>query len=196
MICRTSAPRLATLRARLAAMAALVAVAYALAGCATIPEDRCPSVDWTAQGVQDGRAGHASDRLVKHREACAGARIAPDERAWLEGRRVGLAEDCRLPEAVDHGLAGRGYAGVCNDPRYGRLHAAARRVRDSRAKVTGIERDIAERRRDIADGNTSDIRRDILRGQVRDLEGQRLRARDARGDAERALDALRREFGA
>lgn len=174
---------------------AAAALAAGVAGCATIPEDKCPSVDWAALGVADGRAGHPADRLVKHREACAGANVAPDERAYLEGRRAGLVEYCRLPTAIDHGLAGRGYAGVCNDPRYGRLYGAARRVHDARSKAGAVEREIAEKRRDIADGSTSDVRRDILRGQVRDLEGQRYRARDAQIDAERALEALRRELG-
>jgi hypothetical protein len=174
---------------------AIAAAALAVASCATIPEEKCPSIDWYALGVDDGRAGHAADRLGKHREACAGAKVDPDERAWLEGRRTGLAEYCRLPGAVDNGLAGRGYEGVCSDPRYGRLYSAARRVQEARVRIAEIERDIAAARRDIADGNTPDIRRDILRSQVRSLEGDRNRALNARAEAERALDALRRELG-
>jgi len=173
-----------------------VVVALALGGCATIPEEKCASIDWFALGVEDGRAGFASDRLVKHREACAGVKVAPDERAWLEGRRAGLADYCKLPAAVDLGLAGRGYAGVCSDPRFGRLYTAARRVYDTRARYTTLEQQIAEKRRDIANKDTSEVRRDFLRREVIDLESQRNRARDARGDAERALDALRRELGA
>ncbi|CAG0961434.1 hypothetical protein BURK2_00758 [Burkholderiales bacterium] len=170
-------------------------IACALSGCATIPEDKCASMDWKALGVADGRTGYAAERLVQHREACAGVKVAPDERAYLEGRRAGLVEYCRLPAALDHGLAGRSYAGVCNDPRYGRLYTAARKVYESRAKVPEIEREIAGKYREIGDAKTSDVRRDILRKQVRDLESQRSRLRDARSDAESALDALRRELG-
>lgn len=178
------------MRVPLVALAAL-----ALAGCATIPEEKCASMDWYALGVEDGRAGYAADRLVKHREACAPAKVAPDERQWLEGRRAGLVEYCRLPAAIDYGLAGRGYAGVCNDPRFGRLYTAARRVHDARARIATIDREIAEKQREIADKDTSDVKRGFLRREVIDLDGQRNRARDARSDAERALDALRRELG-
>lgn len=172
-----------------------IAVAsLALSACATIPEEQCPKVDWYTLGVQDGRDGYSAERLADHRKACAGVKIEPDERAWLEGRRAGLADYCRLPGAVESGLAGRGYAGVCSDPRYGRLYTAARRVHDAHAKVAEIDRDIAAARRDISDGNTPDIRRDILRGQVRGWENDRRRAVDASIDAERALDALRREL--
>lgn len=170
-------------------------IAAALSGCATIPEEQCAGMDWKALGVADGRVGYAAERLVQHREACARVKVAPDERAYFEGRRTGLVEYCRLPAALDHGLAGRSYAGVCNDPRYGRLYAAARKVYESRAKVPAIEREIADKYREIADAKTSDVRRDLLRKQVRDLETQRSRLRDARSDAESALDALRRELG-
>lgn len=170
-------------------------VALALASCATIPEEQCPKVDWYALGLADGRDGAPAARLADHRKACAGVNVEPDERAWLEGRRAGLVEYCRLPGAVSAGLAGRGYAGVCPDPRFVRLYAAARQVFDARAKVSEIDRDLASARRDIADPNTSDIRRDILRGQVRSLENDRRRAVDRLRDAETELQGLRRASG-
>ena len=175
---------------------ALLAWAWAtLAACTTMAVQACPITDWYAQGVADGRAGHASDRLGGHREACPDTTAVPDERAWLEGRREGLAEYCQPHRAVDAGLAGRGYAGVCRDPRYGRLYTAARRVHDTRSRVASIERDIAAKRRDIANGSTSEVRRGFLRRDVLTLESDRNRARSAQSDAEVALDKLRKELG-
>lgn len=175
---------------------ALLAWAWAtLAACTTMAVQACPITDWYAQGVADGRAGQASDRLVRHRESCPDATAVPDERAWLEGRREGLAEYCQPHRAVDAGLAGRGYAGVCRDPRYGRLYTAARRVHDSRSRVASIERDIAAKRREIANGSTSEVRRGFLRRDVLTLESDRNRARSAQSDAEVALDRLRKELG-
>ena len=167
-----------------------------LAACATMAAQACPIADWHAQGVADGRAGYASDRIVRHRDVCPDATPVPDERAWLEGRRAGLADYCQPHRAVDAGLAGRGYAGVCRDPRFGRLYTAARRVHDARSRVASIDRDIAANRRDIADRNTSDLRRDMLRRQLRTLEGDRHRALGAQTDAQAALDKLRQEHGA
>ena len=46
---------------------ALLAWAWAaLAACTTMAVQACPITDWYAQGVADGRAGHASDRLGGH----------------------------------------------------------------------------------------------------------------------------------
>jgi hypothetical protein len=84
---------------------------------------------------------------------------------------------------------------VCRDPRYGRLYTAARRVHDSRSRVASIERDIAAKRRDIANGSTSEVRRGFLRRDVLALESDRNRARSAQSDAEVALDKLRKELG-
>ena len=174
---------------------AAAAFALASAACAALPGDRCPSVDWYAQGVADGRAGLAADRIVAHREACRGAGAAPDERAWLEGRRAGLADYCQPRNAIEAGLAGRGYAGVCRDPAFGRLYRAARSVHDARRRVASVERDLAAKRRDIADRNTMEVRRDFLRREVLSLESERRRARDAQSEAEAALDRLRFELG-
>ena len=186
---------------RRAALLAVV-VATAVGGCATIPEEKCASIDWFALGVEDGRAGFASDRLVKHREACAGVKVAPDERAWLEGRRAGLVEYCRLPAAVDHGLAGRGYAGVCSDPRFGRLYTAARRVYDTRARYTTLElRDRREAPRDREQGHVGgearlppprgDRPREPAQPRARRARRRRARARRAAARTRRLTDAPR-----
>lgn len=185
----TPPPRLEEVRAGRLAVAALALV---LSACETIPEAQCPKVDWYALGVEDGRAGYSAERLADHRKACDGVRVEPDERAWLEGRRAGLTEYCAPPRAIENGLAGRGYAGVCSDPRYGRLYRAARRVHDARAKVAEIDRDLASARRDLASNEQSGV----LRRQVTGLANDRARAVDEALEAQRALDALRRELRA
>ena len=69
-------------------------------------------------------------------------------------------------------------------------------MHDARSRVASIDRDIAANRRDIADRNTSDLRRDMLRRQLRTLEDDRRRALGAQTDAQAALDKLRQEHGA
>jgi len=192
---RPAAQELAMKRLPAARPAILAWAGPALVACATMAAQACPITDWYAQGVADGRAGYASDRIARHREACPDTKAVPDERAWLEGRRDGLAEYCQPRRAVDAGLAGRGYAGVCRDPRYGRLYTAARRVHDARSRVASIERDIAASRRDIADRTTSDVRRDMLRRQLLTLEGDRHRALGVQSEAQATLDRLRQELG-
>jgi len=77
-----------------------------LGGCATIPEDQCAKVDWYDLGVTDGRAGQVADRLLRHREACAGVQVVPDEQRYLQGRQEGLAEYCR-PDNAQRGRVWR-----------------------------------------------------------------------------------------
>ena len=183
------------LPARRAARALLAWAGPALAACTAMAAQACPITDWYAQGVADGRAGYTADRLVRHRESCPDATAVPDERAWLEGRRAGLVEYCQPHRAIDAGLAGRACAGVCRHRRCGSLYTAARRVHDARSRVASIERDLATKRRDIADRDTSDVLRGFLGREALSLEPERSRARGARADAEAALDRLRGDPG-
>ena len=75
---------------------ALMAMSLALGGCATIPEEECPHVDWFALGVEDGRHGYPEARIVQHREACLRAGVQPDEQRYRAGRLQGLAQYCTL----------------------------------------------------------------------------------------------------
>ena len=61
--------------------------AAVLGGCATIPEDQCAKTDWYELGLKDGRAGYTAERVVQHREACAGVKIEPDELLYLQDAR-------------------------------------------------------------------------------------------------------------
>lgn len=167
----------------------------ALAARAAMAVQARPIADRYALGVADGRAGYASDRIARHRDACTDATPVPDERARLEGRRAGLVEYCQPHRAIDAGLAGRACAGVCRHRRCGSLYTAARRAHDARSRVASIERDLATKRRDIADRDTSDVRRGFLGREALSLEPERSRASGARADAEAALDRLRGDPG-
>ena len=62
--------------------------------------------DWYELGLKDGRAGHSAERLVQHREACAGVKVEPDELRYLQGRKVGINEYCEPENASRDGMAG------------------------------------------------------------------------------------------
>jgi hypothetical protein len=181
-------------RRRLAA--ACAGAALLVAACASIPPERCASVDWREQGVDDGRAGFGPARLQRHREACAAVGVVPDAAAWEDGRAAGLVEYCRLPNAIRQGLARHAYDGVCADPRFEQAWAAARRFGDARYRVEHIDGQIDWRERELLTNSKlgEDKRADYV-AEVRSLGRERERAIAEREDAARSLDRLRRQLG-
>jgi len=160
-----------------------------LAGCATIPEDQCAKVDWYDLGVNDGLAGHSAERLLRHREACAGVRVVPDEKRYLQGRQVGLAEYCRPENAQREGLAGRPYADVC-DAAYKRIYQAAYAVASLKRRIQSNLDEVSRKETELRDQKTSDSKRNQLRSEIRELDRRRESLRDELFTAERELDRI------
>lgn len=172
------------------------ALAAALTACATIAPEECARTDWHALGIEDGRDGQPASRIERHADACAQVGVVPDAAAWEAGRELGLPEYCRLPNAIERGLAGRAYAGVCDDADFARLHDAARQVADVRREIEAVDRDLAWRERQLATSKKLDDRdRARLWSEIRSLERKRDRLRDDRIDATLRLDRLARELG-
>ena len=160
-----------------------------LGGCATIPEEQCAKVDWYDLGVTDGLSGHPADRLLRHREACAGVKIVPDEKRYLQGRPVGLAEYCRPDNAQREGLAGRPYANVC-DQAFKRIYQAAYEVSSLRRRINNNLDEVSRKENELRDKKTSDSKRNQLRSEIRDLDRRRESLRDDLFTAERELDRI------
>lgn len=171
-------------------VAAAAAFAAALGGCATIPADQCAKTDWYELGLKDGRAGYPAERLVEHRDACAGVKVAPDEMRYLQGRKLGVAEYCTPENAFRDGLNGNSYAGLC-DANFARNHAAAAQVASLRKALETNRSAISWREAEIRGDKASDSRRANLRSEIRDLDRQRDGLRDQMVAAERTLDRLR-----
>ena len=93
--------------------AALIFVALAMSGCASMNKSECLAVDWRVIGYEDGVAGHAGDRVAVHRKACAKHGVAPDLERYQQGRREGLEEYCRPGNGFRVGARGDAYHGVC-----------------------------------------------------------------------------------
>ena len=162
-----------------------------LTGCATIPEDQCAKVDWYDLGGKDGRAGKAADRLLRHREACAGVNVVPDEKRYLQGRQEGLAEYCRPDNALREGLTGHPYADVC-DAAFKRLYQAAYAVASLKKRISSNLDEVSRKETELRDQKTSDSKRNQLRSEMRDLDRRRESLRDELFTAERELDRQRK----
>lgn len=91
----------------------LVPVLALLAGCATLSEQQCHSVDWWQLGHADARAGADPGHVHLHREACQRFGIAPDAQAWLAGYGEALPLFCNAAQGYRHGSRNGHYHGQC-----------------------------------------------------------------------------------
>jgi hypothetical protein len=95
------------------AKAALIVLALALGGCATMSKDECLTVDWRTVGYEDGVAGRSGDRIGSYRKACADHGVRPDLDAYQAGREEGLREYCQPENGFRVGSSGGSYGGAC-----------------------------------------------------------------------------------
>ena len=82
-------------------------------GCATLSEEECLSADWRTIGFEDGTRGHTTQRIGKHREACADYGVAPNYENYLAGHREGVRQYCVPARGFSLGRSGKRYNGVC-----------------------------------------------------------------------------------
>lgn len=173
-----------------------IAAALLAGGCQTIAPERCAGTDWHQQGLADGRDGFGPSRLQRHRDACATVGVRPDAAAWESGRRRGLDDYCRLPNALEQALRRHAYEGVCADPRFETLYRAARRHADARQQVADLDGQIDWRERELlTNRKLADDRRAALHAEVRSLQRQRERAIADRAEASAALERTRLQLG-
>lgn len=83
------------------------------AGCATLSEQQCLTVDWWQLGGTDAMAGHAPYQVERHRQACAGIGVEPDVQQWQEGYAQALPRFCVGTHGYRIGSQNGGYHGQC-----------------------------------------------------------------------------------
>lgn len=98
----------------------VTALLLVLAGCSGKAEERkaqleaqCLTADWRAVGYEDGAKGYKTDRIGRHRKACAEFGISPNLDAYLDGHAKGIAYYCQPQNGYIMGTKGRRYTGGC-----------------------------------------------------------------------------------
>ncbi|MES2511571.1 MAG: DUF2799 domain-containing protein [Pseudomonadota bacterium] len=174
----------------------LATLLAALAGCEAMTPAECATADWGRRGLQDGSQGLV-DRSADYYESCSKVGQHVDLAIYRAGRDQGLQSYCRLDNAMNQGLAGRSYAGVCPpqiDQNFRLFHQAAYAVYNNRAAVARLQREQRAMDTELRDGKTSDARRAELREQLSRSDRRIADARDAALAAERRLDRLRADL--
>jgi len=146
---------------------------FLFSGCATMSKDECLVGNWYDVGYRDGIAGYTAARIVDHQKACAAYGVAPEPNAYYQGRDAGLQVYCDLYHAVDEGLAGRLYRGVCPD----NIDAAYRQLNDAAYRIYNLRNDIRNKTHEIDSleweryqDKTSEHRRREIRHEIHRLE--------------------------
>lgn len=84
-----------------------------LSACAVMSPQECKQANWRDVGLTDGLAGKPLGLFEERRGDCAEANVQADTQAYLKGREQGLKTYCRLDNALEMGLRGQPYEGVC-----------------------------------------------------------------------------------
>jgi hypothetical protein len=156
-------------------------------GCATLSEEECLSADWHSIGYEDGARGYSTQRIGRHREACAAHGIAPNFQAYMDGHRAGLRQYCIPATGFALGRSGKRYSGICPEelePAFLTAFEDGRIVHRLQQEIEQLRRDIRQARSDqevltkeieaneamiIADATSPPLRRELM-AQNRKLE--------------------------
>ena len=180
----------------LRALPVLMAMSAFLSGCESLSPAECATADWRQLGIQDGRRGR-TDRAADYYESCAKAGIPVNVAVYRAGRNEGLQSYCQPANALNEGLAGNSYEGVCPAPmdqNFRNIHGIAWREQDARKNLARLQREQDQMQAELRDAKTAEDRKRTLREQLSRHDRRIEEARYAVRDASYQLDRLRSDM--
>ncbi len=158
----------------------------ALAGCASMNKAECLVSDWQMIGYEDGAGGSGSERLAKHRKACAKHGVVPDLAAYKKGRAEGLQEYCQPTRGFALGRSGASYTGACPAEleanfldAYKTGHhlwqlktsvsSANRQIRSKKRELERVKKDLVAKEAALISDEATNEQRLALLAQIKDL---------------------------
>jgi len=180
----------------LRALPVLMAMSALLSGCESLSPAECATADWRQLGIQDGRRGH-TDRAADYYGSCAKAGIPVNVAVYRAGRTEGLQSYCQPANALNEGLAGNSYEGVCPAPmdqNFRNIHGIAWREQDARKNLARLRREQDQMQAELRDAKTAEDRKRTLREQLSRHDRRIEEARYAVRDASYQLDRLRSDM--
>ena len=117
-------------------------LALALASCTVMSPQECKFANWREIGLVDGMAGKPMHIFEERRSDCAEANVKADTNHYLLGREQGLRSYCQMSNALQIGLRGESYQGVCPaaiDPEFRRRHDIGHDVHRLREEIVRLE---------------------------------------------------------
>jgi len=93
--------------------AAMLVVAVATSGCASISKKDCLAGDWGGLGFEDGAKGQSATYFGEHVDACAKVDVVPERSTYDRGYQQGLLQYCTPEKGYEEGARDGNYLGVC-----------------------------------------------------------------------------------
>ena len=163
-----------------------------LAGCASLTPSECATANWHDLGFDDGAHGR-TDRSAEHHQACSKVQVVVDVNAYRSARNQGLQQYCRLDNAINIGLSGHYYAGVCPGPRdaeFRQYQGAGAAVHSARNALARLKQEQQKMEEELRDAKSGDERKRELRAQLAQLDRKLELARDELSHSQNHLERL------
>jgi hypothetical protein len=166
-----------------------------LASCTVMSPQECKLANWREIGLTDGMTGKPMNIFEARRAECAEANVKADTNNYLVGREQGLRTYCQIPNALEIGLRGEKYQGVCPaaiDTEFRRRHDIGYDVYRLRVEIAKLEsRHVAledglrKKKIDLDKHANEHGRNDDFKSQYRAFQDEERRVHQVQRDIER-----------
>lgn len=143
-----------------------------LAGCSSMSEKQCRTVDWAARGERDAYDGRARERIASYQDACSEFGIEADIAAYESGYAKGLQLYCTPQRGFSIGKAGGSYGRTCPpeaEPGFLAGYDTGRGLYAEQRRVKDLERQIRDAEKQLKDAASAEDR-ETLRRRIRGLD--------------------------
>jgi hypothetical protein len=151
---------------------AICIVPLLLAGCSSMSEKQCRSVNWAERGERDAYDGQSRERIASYQDACSEFGIQPDAAAYNAGYAKGIALYCTPQRGYAIGKSGGSYRRTCppeSEPAFLDGYEAGKALYTEQRRVKDLERQIRDAEKNLEEAATSE-ERDTLRRKIRALD--------------------------
>jgi hypothetical protein len=145
-----------------------------LAGCSSMSERQCRSVNWAERGERDAYDGQSRERIASYQDACTEFGIQADVAAYNAGYARGLRLYCTPQRGYAVGKTGGSYRRSCppeSEPAFLEGYDIGKGIYSEQRRVSDLERRIRDAEKKLKAAETAD-ERDALRRRIRDLDDE------------------------
>jgi hypothetical protein len=165
-----------------------------LASCTVMSPQECKLANWREIGLTDGMVGKPMHIFEARRAECAEANVKADTNDYLVGREQGLRTYCQIPNALQIGLRGESYQGVCPaaiDTEFRRRHNIGYEVYRLRGEIAklesryvALEDGLRKKKIDLDNHVNEHGRNDDFKHQYREFQEEERRVHEVQRDIE------------